>query len=247
MGVDLAASPHTDGAIARALADCTHCLGAYRVAAETHRVTTCPGCGWAWRVEPPRVVDVPADLDALARWLPAIVGRAMPLAGTDGRAAPRLGERPDHVDEHHRDRRSGLRTALEALSRLDAMERAGRRREVRVLWYAYVLTGPELVKIHAGGLEDLVATRFASKEQLAFWRSHKSANVRRTQIHTHGSRLLSTARAAYESFVRGPCEDRVPVLTPVPTLTEDLGALITRTAARLAATRAESTESPTSR
>lgn len=230
MGVDLAASPHTDGALARALADCTHCLGAYRIAAETHRVTTCPGCGWAWRVEPPRVVDVPADLDALARWLPAIVGRAMPLAGTDGRAAPRLGERPDHVDEHHRDRRSGLRTALAALSRLDAMERAGRRREVRVLWYAYVLCGPELVKIHAGGREDLVAQRFASEDLQKTWKELKSVNVRKMQIRGYGTRLLSGARAAYESAVRGTDHARPPGTE----VSSELERLLARSLAKVA-------------
>lgn len=243
MGVDLAASPHTDGALARALADCTHCLGAYRVAAETRRVTTCPGCGWAWRVEPPRVVDVPADLDALARWLPAIVGRAMPLAGTDGRGAPRLGERPDHVDEHHRDRRSGLRTALAALSVLDAMERAGQKRHVRVLWFAYVLTGPELVKVYEkamGGLETIVAERFVSAEQRAFWAAHKSAVVARHQLREAGTRILTGARSAYVAALHALDAPRsTPARMPAEHLAGDLDVLLAKTLARHLAAKSE--------
>lgn len=184
------------------------------------------------RAERPAVVDVPADLDALARWLPTICGRAMPLQGTDGRSAPRLGTRPDHVDEHHRDRRSGLRTALTALSRLDALERAGHRREVRVLWYAYVLCGPELVRMHRGGREDLVAQRFASKEQLAFWQNHKNSSVRHAQMQALGTRLLAAGRAAYEALANG---ERPRAPEAPAELTADVQELLERTARRLSA------------
>lgn len=208
----LEASAPLDVGIARAIAECQHCLGAYLCAVDSRRQAACPGCGTIWRVDPPpreRPIDVPADLDAVARWYPAICGRAW-APSQMGRGPGRHGERPDHVDAHHRDARTGLRRALAALSHLDALERAGQARHVRVLWFGYVLCGPELVKIHAGGREDLVAQRFAPTDVQEDWRELKSANVRRLQIRTYGTRLLGGARAAYESAARGTLRAAAP-------------------------------------
>lgn len=133
--------------LACALADCPACLGAYLAALDQAPHPTTCSCGNVWTAaRRPRAapVDVPADLEALARWLPTIAGRALPLGDAGGASGGRLDGRPDHVDERHRDARSGLRTALTALSTLDAMERAGEARHVKILWFAYVLTGPEL-------------------------------------------------------------------------------------------------------
>lgn len=222
--------------LALALAECPRCLGAYLYALSTPGVwVDCPGCTSRWRVDPPRPlapVDVQGDLDALARWLPAIVGRAVAYGGAGG-GAPRHGERPDAIDEHHR----GLRRALATLSRLDALERAGHHRHVRVLWVAYVLCGPVFALQHAGGLEDFIATRFASREQLAHWKAHKSRSVRELQIERYGARLLTGAAGAYESAVRGTLAR--PGRTPeAPPLAAELDQLLAATLARIASARA---------
>lgn len=112
----------------------------------------CPGCASLWEADPPATlapVDVEGDLDTLAHWLPTIVGRVVTHGGTGG-GSPRRGERPDALDAHHR----SLRRALGALTRLDALERAGQHRHGRVLWCAYVLCGPVLVRTLKGGLAD---------------------------------------------------------------------------------------------
>jgi predicted RNA-binding Zn-ribbon protein involved in translation (DUF1610 family) len=219
--------------LATAFQQCQRCLGAYLRAAETWHPVACPDCGHEWVCRRPRrdaPVDVPGDLEALARWLPAIVGRAW--APGDGGTSARHGERSDHVDAHHRDRRAGLRTALGALATLDALERAGDHRLVRVLWFAYVLVGPELAKTHKGGREDLVAGQFGSRDQLAFWKSHKSRSVRATQIETYGRNLLAGARAAYEAVARG--RRVAPPPAPDGDVTQELSRLLERTLARVA-------------
>ncbi|MDB4928506.1 MAG: hypothetical protein JWM10_990, partial [Myxococcaceae bacterium] len=181
-----------------------------------------------------RRVDVPADMGAIARWLPVIGGRALPVGGSDGGRVPRLGDRPESVDAHHRDARSGLRTALAALTRLDQLERLGRAREVRVLWFGYVVTGEVRAKQTKGGLEDLVAGTFGDREQLAYWESHKSRHVRAKQRADFGARLLARARGSYEDLVRG-------ALTPPrrgggePDVSAELTTLLHRTAARVGA------------
>lgn len=227
--------------LALALAECDQCLGAYLQALDqAPHPATCAACGAAWSADRrPRAapVDVPADLEALARWLPTIAGRALPIGASGGGAAPRAG-RTDFVDERHRDNRSGLRTALAALTVLDAMERAGQSRHVRVLWYAYVICGPELAaradpSAPGAGVEVLVAERFTSREQLAYWRSHKSAVVRRAQTRAHGAQLLGGARAAYEGTARG--HTRAPAPPPERRqLSHELDALLARTAERIA-------------
>lgn len=238
--VGAAGATRDDAVLARELAACGRCLGAYLVAVETRRATACPACASIWRVDTPareHVVDVPADLDALARWLPTIGGRAW-APSEMGRGAPRNGERPDHVDEHHRDPRSGLRRGLRALSVLDAMERAGQRRHVRVLWFAYVLTGPELVKVYERTgqcLEMQVGYRFVSAEQRAFWAAHKSAVVARHQLREAGERILAGARGAYVAALRALDAPAAPATTPrspAPQLAGDLDALIAKTVAR---------------
>lgn len=220
-----------DDSLALALRECPRCLGAYLYAlANPGPWIDCPGCASRWRVDPPRPlapVDVQGDLDALARWLPTIVGRAVAYGGVGG-GAPRHGERPDAVDEHHR----SLRRALGTLSRLDALERAGQHRHVRVLWVAYVLCGPVFALQHSGGLEDFVAHRFASREQLAHWKAHKSRSVRELQIARYGARLLAGAATAYTSAARGTLAP--PRRTPeAPPLAAELDELLTRTLARV--------------
>jgi hypothetical protein len=229
--------------LALALAECPRCLGAYLYALHhPGRRVACPGCTSFWEVDPPRAlapVDVEGDLGTLAHWLPTIVGRAVAYGGTGG-GSPRHGERPDAIDAHHR----SLRHALGVLTCLDALERAGQHRHVRVLWYAYVLCGPELVRTHKGGLADLVAHQFASREQLAFWKQHKSRSVRDYQIAQCGARLLAGATSAYESVVRGTLHGVVRPLEPEG-LPATLDELVTRTWARLGNRTAKSgTETP---
>lgn len=226
-----------DTALARALAECGRCLGAYLLAVETRRATTCPECHAVWRADAPRelIVDVPADLEAVARWLPTIAGRAWAPSEEGGRGAPRHGERSDHVDEHHRDARGGMRRALEALAVLEAMERAGERRHVRVLWFAYVLTGPEHAKANArfGGLDGLVGEQFAPQEQIAAWSAHKSRRAAHHQLAALGGRYLRGARDAYAGTALRR-RDGAPALAPPEgrDLSRDLSALLTRTLAR---------------
>ena len=180
-----------EGAIAQHFTACGRCLGAHLLATETGRDVLCPGCETTWRDRPAptRRVDVPADLGAIARWLPTICGRALVPGGSDGGRVPRLGDRPESVDEHHRDVRSGLRTALGALSRLDQLERLGRGRDVQVLWFAYVVTGEVKVKQHQkrGGLPDLVAEAFGDVEQLAAGRATRAATSARSSGRTSAS------------------------------------------------------------
>lgn len=224
-------------AIARQFTACGRCLGAHLLATETGRDVVCPGCQTTWRDRLPaaRRVDVPADLGAIARWLPTICGRALVPGGSDGGRVPRLGDRPESVDEHHRDVRSGLRTALAALSRLDQLERLGRGREVRVLWFAYVLTGETRALRSKGGLEDLVAGVFGDHEQLAYWDSHKSRHVRVKQRFDFGARLLTRARGSYEDLVRGALTPPRRVAAAEPDVSAELTALLFRSAARLGA------------
>lgn len=234
----------TDDRLAEALGECARCLPAALAAGRSGQGVRCDRCGAMWVIDPDahahveaharRVqrVDVPADLEALARWLPTIVGRAL-SPSEPGFGGPRLDGRSDQVDAHHRDARLGLRRALAALTVLDQLEAAGQRRHVHVLWYGYVLTGPELARVHKGGREDLVARTFASRDQLAFWASHKSRKVRDLQIGSYGARLLDGARAAYEGTVRGlrlsPPDERT---TDHAGLAHDLDVLLRRTLER---------------
>lgn len=226
--------------LACALADCPACLGAYLAALDQAPHPTTCSCGNVWTAaRRPRAapVDVPADLEALARWLPTIAGRALPLGDAGGASGGRLDGRPDHVDERHRDARSGLRTALTALSTLDAMERAGEARHVKILWFAYVLTGPELAA--RAGLEVLVANRFTSQEQLAAWAAHKSRLVREARKRAHGERLLTGARAAYEGAARGGGQAPAPPSADHRQLARTVDELVARTAAKVASAAAK--------
>ena len=237
--------------LATAFRDCPRCLGAYLRAAETWRAVACPDCGYEWVCRRPRrdaPVDVPGDLEALARWLPAIVGRAWTPGDGGTASAARHGERSDHTDAHHRDRRAGLRTALVALATLDALERAGQHRHVQVLWLGYVLCGPERARRDAAGKESrvgreaLVAQQFAPREQLAFWKSHKSRGVRANQIETYGRNLLSGARAAYEAARRGTLV--APPPAPDVEVSQELSRLLERTLARIASGAPEVANDP---
>ena len=107
-----------------------------------------------------------------------------------------------------------MRRALTALARLDALARAGQQRLVIVLWYAYVLSGPELARRHKGGAAELVALKFAPQQQVTFWKAHKSRAVRARQMERFGAALLDAAHGAYLG---------VPLAAAVPTA-HDLAA-----------------------
>jgi hypothetical protein len=225
-----------DATIARQFTACGRCLGAHLVASDTGRDVVCPGCGAVWRDRLPsaRRVDAPADMAAIARWLPTICGRALVPGGSDGGRTPRLGDRAESVDAHHRDARSGLRTALASLTRLDQLERLGRGRDVRVLWYAYVLTGEVRAKQNKGGLEDLVAGVFGDAEQLKYWEEHKSRHVRVKQRFDFGTRLLTRARGSYEELVRGALTPPRRAAAAEPDLSGELTTLLFRSLERAA-------------
>lgn len=183
---------------------CARCLDAHLLATELGRPVTCPGCGADWYDPPPleRRVDIPADLGAVARCFATIYGRALPLGAPEGGRGARVDGRPEHVDEHHRDARSGVRTAMAAITRLDQLERLGYQLEADVLWFAYVVSGETLAARH-GGVENLVASRFAAASRLAHWKGHKARRVRQVQMRAHGGSLLAQASDAYEALVRG--------------------------------------------
>lgn len=224
---------------ARPLARCPECLGASLHASDQPgTVVRCPRCDAPWCFEPPPLhVDLEGDLECLARWLPTIYGRAVSYDAQGG-GSPRHGERPDAVDARHRD----LRRALATLTRLDALERAAQKRHVRVLWFAYVLTGPELARRHKGGLPDLVGRQFASAEQRAHWKHHKTRVVKSVGPERYGLRLLNGAHAAYVSAMRGTLRrSTAGHLPPATVLHPALVGLVDRTMARSASPGAEDT------
>ena len=223
--------------LALALSECPRCLGAYLYALahpslwiDCPAATEDPPCSARWRFDPPSVpapVDVVGDLEVLALWLPTIGGRAVNYDAQRG-GSPRHGERSDAIDERHRRLHDGLRRALASLGHLDQLERAGQHQHVKVLWYAYVLCGPELARTHHGGLADLVGWKFAEPDQVKRWKSARNRVVKAVGPELHGQKLLDGAHAAYVAAVRGHL--RVPPRAAAPVaLSERLDHLLART------------------
>jgi hypothetical protein len=181
---------------------CAGCAATRRAAAEAALLARCSGCGETWIPEadgpaPQHAPDVEGDCEALARWLGVLSARATryePVVRGGGGAHT---GRPDAIDEAHR----GLRRAIATLGRLNALARTHQGFEADVLWYAFVVCGPEKIRTHAGGREDLVADRFAPKPLKTFWHNHKSAVVRREECWNWGNTVLIRAQAAYLALV----------------------------------------------
>lgn len=228
--------PSDDDHLLRAFARCSDCLGAHLLASDhPGRTVHCPKCDTRWYVEPealPRHLDLEGDMEALARWLPVLFGRAVNYDAQGG-GTPLHGQRNDHIDAHHRDRRGGLRVALQTLARLEALVAAEQDRHARVLWFAFGQCGPELVLRHKGGRADLVAEHFATKEQKARWESRKSRVLRGVGPARYGQELLRGAVAAYVSAVRGTLRP-TPSAPPTPAT---LSQLLARAKVDLAALR----------
>ena len=202
------------------------CCQALLATVPPDEAATCANCGAWWSPALPRVgrvddrdprlpanddrptghVDVVTDCEVLAAWLPVICGRSTQREPGGGGPPRNHGERADHVDDHHRDRKRGLRRALVTLGRLDLLERAGHERAWRVLWLAYVRCGPVYrlqEQKKAGGLVSLVARTFASAERQGHWEKLKHRSVRDHQVETFGIRLLTEAHERYEDVVHG--------------------------------------------
>jgi hypothetical protein len=185
------------------VSDCPLCPTVSLDAARADAPRYCPACGLHWIPEPtppPRgrivPVDVVADGEGLAKWLPAITGGALSPAPTIPSGIGRYNGRPDVVDEHHR----GLRHACETLSRLNAISRAGYQAECEVIWYAFVVVGPELTRTHKGGREDLVAERFAPGNLRTSWNNAKSKVAAQGDRVRWGESLLVRAQTVYANF-----------------------------------------------
>ncbi len=190
---------------------------------------TCPTCGLWWSPVLARVGRVPdegapandtevhvvVDLGTLAAWRSLLDGRAWCPEG-----------RP----------RGGLRRAIDALHRLDALHRAGPHEAAEVLWWAYVHVDERARQAVVDPARP-VAERFAPPQRLAHWQRHKASRMGLQQIEAYGRRLLADAHAAYEDLVRG-------VIAPPSTAPEHptacvrrLGALFERVAGRAPTSR----------
>jgi hypothetical protein len=180
------------------------------------------------------------DCELLARFLPHLTGGALPInevngdGNAGGTSSHSLRGRSDWVDEEHKK----LQRALGTLAWLNALERGGYSAEVHVLWFAYVLHGPEVragyvVRANRrterrGGLNALLVKQFASAEQKAYWAAHKSRLAVERAQEDFAVDLLARAHAAYEGRVQ-----HVHVLTAllestrstVP-LTKEIDALV---------------------